>query len=155
MDLNSGYADRLEQERCLGNLSFGQARVLLELWRLVIVGDHEPSEERLRDLAGVSRSTVGRAKRRAKALGLLTWERQRDPGTTIQQERPCTYQLALPTMPPVCRVRQPAERQISRSKEQQLMGLQLPDEATRRMLAERSARLFGPGSRQGRPVRRV
>ena len=142
------WTPRIEIERRLGNVTPSEALVLVELWRLLIVGDHEPSEARLATLAGVSRSTVGRAKKTARALGLLTWERQRDPGTTIQQERPCAYQLAMPTAPPVRRVRQADERQASRSIRQQLEGLRMPTEAERRMLAERSARIFGPPPRR-------
>ncbi len=141
MLLDDTWPTRLEQERRLGNLSLGEARVLHELWRLIIVGDCEPSEARLCDLAGVSRSTVGRAKARGRTLGIMGWERQRVPGASIRQERPCLYRLETPPAPPTRRVRQKAERQASLSKERQLALLPVPPQDMTALIATRQARL--------------
>ena len=151
MDSTAAWLDRLDCERRLGNIPGNQARVLAELWRLLARGDAEPSEARLADLAGVSRSTVTRAKRTGRALGLLDWERRREYVGNLRRDRPCLYWVQTPPGSAVRRVRQTDGRQASkrlamgpvRSVQQQLAGLPPLTEGHKAMLEARRVRLFG------------
>ena len=141
--LDTNWLDRLDRERRVGNVPGDQARALVQLWTLVMNGDDMPAEQRVADLAGVSKRTVARAKVTGRALGLLVWERQWDVLDGLRQERPCSYRVEMPAAPCVRRERQPVARSVSRSVKQQLAALPMPDAAMLAMLSARSAAMFG------------
>ncbi len=145
------WLDRVDLERRNRNISGDQARVLDVLGRLALQGDTEPSEARLASEAGVSRSTVTRAKRAGKRLGLLEWERQPVYAGNLRRDKPCAYQTMLPPAPCVRRMHQGDGRPVSsrigsgqvRSVAQQLALLPVVTEAHRALVAERMARVAG------------
>lgn len=149
MLINDPWPHRLDCERRCGNITGDQARVLEELWRCCVRGDAMPSERRLEDLAGVSRSTVQRAKARGRVLGLCDWERQRTIVDGLVQERPCAYRVIMPAAPCVRRERQTAARMIPRSVQQQLALIGTPTSEQIALVKARQARMAA-GVRQVR-----
>jgi hypothetical protein len=69
----------LEDERRVGNLTPARRDVLRGLLAFFGVEGLWPSDQTVADLTGYSRSTVWRARRDAKDLGLLRWSPRRNP----------------------------------------------------------------------------
>ena len=143
--MDAVWRRRLDQERRLGNLTASHELVLAAIGRDLSLGYPEPSEARLMSEAGVSRSTVQRAKTRGRQLGLLEWERRFawDGGRRV--ELPCTYRTITPGTAPGKRERQAEARVGSniqrRSVEAQLRGLPTPTESQIRLWEERKMAL--------------
>lgn len=138
------WLDRLDLERRNGNLPGDQERVLRCLWVLVMSGDDQPSEARLLSEAGVSRSTVQRAKRTGRALGLLTWDRQWRMEGDLRREQPCAYRVEMPAGPVVRRPqrgRQDGVRAVSISVERQIAAVGMLSPAQLAANAERAQRI--------------
>lgn len=138
------WLDRLDLERRNGNVPGDQERVLRCLWVLVMSGDDQPSEARLWSEAGVSRSTVQRAKRTGRALGLLTWDRQWRMEGDLRRERPCAYRVEMPAGPVVRRPRrgrQVEARSVSLSRERQIAAVGILGIAQLAANAERMRRI--------------
>lgn len=153
MILTDPWPHRLDCERRCRNITGDQARVLMELWRCCLRGDDMPSETRLADLAGVSKSTVQRAKARGRTLGLLDWQRQWD-GPYLRRERPCSYRVQTPASPCVRRERQEGAGTVNtrktgahRNVAQQLAALGPMPEGLAALIAARQARLAESGGR--------
>ncbi|RYF24000.1 MAG: hypothetical protein EOO77_01015 [Oxalobacteraceae bacterium] len=141
--MDAVWRRRLDQERRLGNLTASHELVLVAIGRDLVLGYPEPSEARLMSEAGVSRSTVQRAKTRGRQLGLLEWERRFawDGGRRV--ERPCTYRTITPATAPQKRERQPearTESTIQRSVEAQLRALPTPTQAQIKLWEDRKAK---------------
>lgn len=118
---------RLDQERRLRNLTPAHELVLRAIALDLALGHPEPSEARLMSQAGVSRSTVQRAKARGRALGLLVWERRYSAAGGRRVELPCRYRLERPMAPARrLRERQLGARRVARSIEVQLAALPTP-----------------------------
>lgn len=146
------WLDRLELERRNQNIPGDQARVLVCLWTLVMNGDDQPSEARLWSEAGVSRSTVQRAKRTGRMLGLLMWDRQWRMEGELRRETPCAYRVEMPTGPVVRRPRRGRQleaRSASISVERQLALLPMLTAAQLAANAERMRRIAAGVRRAG------
>ncbi len=103
--MDDTWFQRVDLECRARNLTRGERDVIRALGRLMLMGDHAPSEARLASEAGVSKRTVSRAKARARALGLLAWDR-RHAGAGLRRELPCAYRAEAPAGPVVRRERQ-------------------------------------------------
>jgi len=113
--------------------------------RDLALGYPEPSEARLMSEAGVSRSTVQRAKALGRHLGLVEWERRFAWVAGRRVERPCAYRTMTPATAPQKRERQADARTGSniqrRSVEAQLRGLPTPTQSQIRLWEERKMAL--------------
>lgn len=144
--MDAVWRRRLNQERRLGNLTASHELVLVAIGRDLMLGYPEPSEDRLMSEAGVSRSTVQRAKVRGRQLGLLEWERRFAWAAGRRVERPCAYRTMTPATVPQKRERQPEARTgstIQRSVEAQLRALPIPTESQIKLWEDRKAATVG------------
>ncbi len=66
------WLHRLHNEMWCKNVTTSQTFALAYLWRCYFQGEAKPSDARVADLAGVSESTVMRARAKGRKLGLLT-----------------------------------------------------------------------------------
>lgn len=147
--MDNSWLQRLKCDRRFGNIPALQYSVLVVLCELITIGDHHPSEARLMAAAIASRSTVQRAKRTARELGLLSWVRNFDWDGGIRREKPCTYCLEFPLTPPVRRERQKeARKEVSYSKilsiksvAQQVAAFALPTREEREAIRSHKAKV--------------
>ncbi len=123
--MTSAWFQRIAAERRAGNLTRAEADALRAFGRLLAMGDDAPSEARIANEAACSRRSVQRAKIRARALGLLAWERRWARGRAgdergtkqgmrqgLRRELPCRYRAETPNAPVVRRERQNGARKI-------------------------------------------
>ncbi len=97
---------RLELERRAGRLAPGRRDALRALLSFYGPDGLFPSDTVVADLAGVSPSTVYRARKDARRLKMLDWEATRKNVAGRQVQGPNKYSILIPSTP-VC----PSERQ--------------------------------------------
>lgn len=90
------WRQRLTQERDLKNLTDLHTRILLFTQGSIEAGDDQLSHAAVAAALKVGVRTVGDAYRRAKALGLLTWEAQFRAVHGVRRRTVNLYRLAVP-----------------------------------------------------------
>jgi hypothetical protein len=111
------WRKRLDLERRSGNLTPARMLALRALLSFIGADGLFPSDAAVADLSGLSVSTVQRARRDARGLGLLTWERTRKLVDGRWRQGSNRYTIATPERP-VCPAGQSdRQRQGSSKKE--------------------------------------
>jgi hypothetical protein len=117
------WRKRLDLERRAGNLTPARMLALRALLSFVGADGLFPSDAAVAGLSGLSVSTVQRARRDARALGLLKWERTRKLVDGRWRQGSNRYTIAIPERP-VCSDSQTDRR--GRKKEERRLTSKQP-----------------------------